>query len=63
MSDTVSRYLTRFPNARPSTLIAIQKREEMTERLRQELSVTYQKEAANSMQKPRWSLLSWLLGR
>lgn len=39
MSDTISRYLTRFPNARPSTLIAIQKREEMTERLRQEIGL------------------------
>lgn len=63
MTNTPTRHLIRYPNARTSTVVYLQKREEMTERLRQELGMTYQKEAMNKMQKPRWSLLSWILGR
>lgn len=63
MSDVTRQHLIRYPHARTSTVVYLQKREEMTERLRQELTMAYQKEAANSMQKPRWSLLAWLWGR
>lgn len=63
MTDATRQHLIRYPHARTSTVVYLQKREEMTERLRQELTMSYQKEAANKMQKPSWSLLAWLLGR
>jgi hypothetical protein len=47
MSDTVSRHLTRFPNARPSTIQYLAKRDETTERLRQELGM-------QKSRKPWW---------
>lgn len=63
MSETVERHTIRYPNCRASTVAYLVKREEMTERLRQELTMTYQREAANRMQPRRWSLLAWLMGR
>lgn len=63
MSQTVERHTIRYPHARATTIQYLAKREEMTERLRREATMAYQKEAANRGQKPRWSLLAWLLGR
>lgn len=60
---TMRQHLIRYPNARTSTITYLQKRDEMTERLRQEATMAYQREAQNRMQKPRWSLIAWLLGR
>lgn len=39
MSDTVSRYLLRYPSARTSTILQLQKQAETTERLRQEIGM------------------------
>jgi hypothetical protein len=63
MSETIERHTIRYPNCRASTVAYLVKREEMTERLRQELTRSYQTEAQNRMQKRRWSLLAWLMGR
>lgn len=63
MSETIRKYTIKYPAARTSTIQYLAKREEMTERLRREATMAYQKEAANRGQKPRWSLLAWLLGR
>jgi hypothetical protein len=63
MTDTLRKHMIRYPAARPSTIQYLVKREEMTERLRQELTRSYQREAENRMQKRRWSLLAWLMGR
>lgn len=63
MTDTLRKHMIRYPAARPSTIQYLVKREEMTERLRQELTRSYQREAANRTQKRRWSLLAWLMGR
>lgn len=63
MSDTLRKHMIRYPAARPSTIQYLVKREEMTERLRQELTISYQREAQNRMQTRRWSLLAWLMGR
>jgi hypothetical protein len=63
MTDTLRKHMIRYPAARPSTIQYLVKREEMTERLRQELTRSYQREAENRMQTRRWSLLAWLMGR
>lgn len=63
MSETIRKYVIRYPAARTSTIQYLAKRDAMTERLRQEATMNYQREAANRMQKPRRSLLAWLLGR
>lgn len=63
MSETVERHTIRYPNCRASTVAYLVKREEMTERLRQELTRSYQMEAANRTKPRRWSLLAWLMGR
>lgn len=63
MSETVERHTIRYPNCRASTVAYLVKREEMTERLRQELTRSYQREAANRLPKRGWSLLAWLKGR
>jgi hypothetical protein len=73
MTDTLRKHMIRYPAARPSTIQYLVKREEMTERLRREVNMAHLKdheeisqilkEAANRGQKPRWPLLSWLLGR
>jgi hypothetical protein len=63
MSQTVERHTIRYPNCRASTVAYLVKREEMTERLRQEATISYQREAANRLPKRRWSLIAWLLGR
>lgn len=63
MTDTLRKHMIRYPAARPSTIQYLVKREEMTERLRQELTRSYQKEAESRMQTRRWSLLAWLMGR
>lgn len=63
MTDTVSKHIIRYPNCRPSTIAYLRKRDETTDRLRQEITKSYQREAANRTQQRRWSLLSWLLGR
>jgi hypothetical protein len=63
MSDTLRKHMIRYPAARPSTIQYLVKREEMMERLRQELTRSYQREAENRMQPRRWSLLAWLMGR
>lgn len=39
MSDVTRQHLIRYPHARTSTVVYLQKREEMTERLRQELGM------------------------
>lgn len=63
MRETVERHTIRYPNCRASTVAYLVKREEMTERLRQEATISYQREAANRLPKRRWSLLAWLMGR
>lgn len=63
MTDTLRKHMIRYPAARPSTIQYLVKREAMTERLRQEATMAYQKDAANRGQKPRWSLIAWMLGR
>jgi hypothetical protein len=63
MSETIRKYTIKYPAARTSTIQYLVKREEMTERLRQEVTRSYQREAQNRMQKPRWSLIAWLMGR
>jgi hypothetical protein len=63
MSDIIRRHVSQYPHARATTIQYLAKRDEMTERLRREVTMTYQKEAMNRMQKPRWSFLAWLLGR
>jgi hypothetical protein len=63
MSDTLRKHMSRDHAARPSTIQYLVKREEMMERLRQELTRSYQREAENRMQPRRWSLLAWLMGR
>lgn len=35
--STIQDHLKRYPNARPSTLVHLEKREEMTERLKKEV--------------------------
>ena len=47
MSETIRKHMIRYPAARPSTIQYLVKREEMTERLRQE--ATMQKS-----RKPWW---------
>lgn len=39
MSDTVSRYLLKYPSARTSTILQLQKQDETTARLRQEIGM------------------------
>jgi SOS response regulatory protein OraA/RecX len=56
MSDTVSRHITRFPNARPSTIQYLTKRDETTQRLRQELGM-------QKSRKPWWQDVLDLLKR
>jgi uncharacterized protein YqgQ len=63
MSDIIRRHVSQYPHARTSTIQYLVKRDEMTERLRQELTRSYQREAMDRMQKSRWSLLAWLMGR
>jgi hypothetical protein len=47
MSDIIRRHISQYPNARTSTVVYLQKREEMTERLRQELGM-------QKSRKPWW---------
>jgi hypothetical protein len=63
MSETIRKYVSQFPHARATTIQYLAKRDEMTDRLRREATLNYQRDAQNRMQKPRWSLLAWLLGR
>ena len=50
MINTPMRHLIRYPNARTSTVVYLQKRQEMTERLRQELGM-------QKSRKPWWKRL------
>jgi hypothetical protein len=63
MSETIRKYVSQFPHARATTIQYLVRRDEMTERLRQELTITYQREAMDRMKTRRWSLLAWLMGR
>jgi hypothetical protein len=57
MSDVTRQHLIRYPNARTSTVVYLQKREEMTERLRQELGM-------QKSRKPWWKrMISAFMGR
>lgn len=57
MTNTPMRHLIRYPNARPSTIQYLAKRDETTQRLRQELGM--QKE-----RKPWWKrMISAFMGR
>lgn len=51
MTNTPMRHLIRYPNARPSTIQYLAKRDETTERLRQELGL-------QKSRKPWWE--KWL---
>jgi hypothetical protein len=50
MTDATRQHLIRYPHARTSTVVYLQKREEMTERLRQELGM-------QKARKPWWRRL------
>lgn len=63
MTDIIRRHVSQYPHARTSTIQYLAKRDAMTERLRQEATISYQREAANRLPKRRWSLLAWILGR
>lgn len=63
MSEIIRRHVSQHPHARATTIQYLAKRDQMTERLRLEAAIAYQKEAANRGRKPRWSLLACLLGR
>lgn len=39
MTDSTRKHLSRYPHARPSTVIYLRKRDETTERLRQEIGM------------------------
>lgn len=39
MTDSVSRYLLRYPSARTATILQLQKQVETTDRLRQEIGM------------------------
>jgi hypothetical protein len=57
MSETIRKYVIRYPSARPSTIQYLAKRDETTERLRQELGM-------QKSRKPWWERwLSSLKGR
>ncbi|MDV4166237.1 hypothetical protein R1538_34875 [Rhizobium leguminosarum] len=63
MNEKIISHTVRYPHARATTIQYLAKRDEMTERLRQEATISYQREAANRLPKRRWSLLAWILGR
>jgi hypothetical protein len=52
MNDATRQHLIRYPNARTSTVVYLQKRDETTQRLRQELGMEKQD------RKPWWK--RWL---
>lgn len=58
MTNTPMRHLIRYPNARPSTIQYLAKRDETTQRLRQELGI-------QKSRKPWWkrALSSVIKGR
>jgi hypothetical protein len=57
MTDATRQHLIRYPNARTSTVVYLQKRDETTQRLRQELGM-------QKSRKPWWKrALSALNGR
>jgi hypothetical protein len=59
MNDATRQHLIRYPNARTSTVVYLQKRDETTQRLRQELGMEKQD------RKPWWkrALSAALRGR
>jgi hypothetical protein len=59
MSDTIRKYVSQYPHARTSTIQYLAKREETTQRLRQELGMQKQD------RKPWWkrALSAALRGR
>ena len=57
MSDATRQHLIKYPNARTSTVVYLQKRAETTQRLRQELGM-------QKSRKPWWKrVVSALKGR
>jgi hypothetical protein len=58
MTDATRQHLIRYPNARTSTVVYLQKRDETTQRLRQELGM-------EKSRKPWWkrALSAALRGR
>lgn len=68
MSDATRQHLIKYPNARTSTVVYLQKRDEMTERLRREVTHITEADIVGKLRREnrtqkRWSLLTWLWGR
>jgi hypothetical protein len=68
MSDIIRRYVSQFPHARATTIQYLAKREEMTERLRREVTHITEADIVGKLRREnrtqkRWSLLTWLWGR
>ena len=62
MSDIIRRHTIRYPHARPTTLAYLEKRDEMTERLKKEIAAS-KRERSRLFQivKRTGVLASWLL--
>ncbi|MEH2695635.1 hypothetical protein DXU03_26055 [Rhizobium johnstonii] len=62
MRETVERHTIRYPNCRASTVAYLVRRDEMTERLRQEATISYDEQLRRTP-RPWWKRLRDALWR